>query len=125
MRIRGSAIEGAIGSGVITGLLGVLTVSDADPILSVIVGAFLGTTIGLGVVVLALLLPTERWFPFPLVGGIVGAIVFGLATLIGIQLGDLINSSAISVLIGFAIGAIVGGVVMREKRTLYRQKMEK
>lgn len=125
MRLRGGAFEGAIGSGAITGLLGVLTLGDANPLLSVIAGALLGAAIGLAVAILAVFIPTKRWFPFPLLGGVVGAILFGLVTVIGIQIGEIINSSLISVAIGFTIGALVGGVVMREKRTLYRQMIDK
>lgn len=121
MRMRGGAIEGAIGSGAITGILGVLTVEDASPLLAVIAGAILGAGIGLGVVVAGLFMPTQRWYPFVLVGGVIGAVFFGVATIVGIQLGDIINSSIISLFSGFIIGALIGGVVMRHKRVFSQQ----
>ncbi|PJF39706.1 MAG: hypothetical protein CUN55_13745, partial [Phototrophicales bacterium] len=120
----GSVIEGAIGSSIITGVLGILTVEDADPILSIIIGALLGAIIGLLIVVLAIFMPTQRWFPFPLVGGVIGAFLFGVATVFGIQLGEIINSSLVSVIVGFMVGAVIGGVVMRQKRSQYQRTMQ-
>lgn len=111
--------QGALIGGVLTALLVVLTVDDADPILVAVIGALLGALIGTAVGLLAFLRIFKNANTYALVGGIIGIVCFILVAIVGnVGAGEIVSNSETGILSGGVIGGFIGRLVGRGRQAV-------
>jgi len=113
MRAMRGLFVGGVSSGIITGIAGVADTSDGDPVLAVIIGVLLGALIGGIVAILTYISLFKTATPYALVGMIIGAFTFTIATNFDIGLGNIVSNTESGLVSGLVIGGLVGFFVAR------------
>lgn len=125
MRAIRGAFEGAIGTGIITGIFSLATLEDADPAIAIIIGAILGAIIGVALTLLVMMRVSERLATYMFAGAVVGGLVFALAANYDVGLGDLVENSGSGVIGGGIIGLILARIIAAREVNLGDQPKPK